>query len=103
MTFVARRTVQDRVARGAALLDEKQPGWASKLNFDIFNIDGCYSCVLGQVFGHYVRGLDFLQQGNNFSVEHGFITERDKGEPVMEETRYLEVAWAAETVRRLKA
>ena len=43
-------TVTERVARGAALLDEKIPGWDSRIDLDVLDIDSCAQCILGQVF-----------------------------------------------------
>ena len=43
-------TVAERVARGAALLDEKVPGWERRINLEWLDIASCYFCVLGQVF-----------------------------------------------------
>lgn len=45
---------------GAALLDEKLPGWADKIDLDAFVITSIYSCVLGQLYGGYGRGLGEL-------------------------------------------
>lgn len=39
-----------RAARGAALLDERVPGWASLVDTDALNLASPYACVLGQVF-----------------------------------------------------
>lgn len=43
-------TVEARVARGAAWLDEKYPGWYSKIDLSVLDISDCYQCVLGQVY-----------------------------------------------------
>lgn len=40
----------ERVKRGAALLDEKRPGWADEIDLDLLNLRSCTTCVLGQVF-----------------------------------------------------
>jgi hypothetical protein len=38
------------VARGAALLDEKRPGWFSEINLADLSLDNASRCVLGQLF-----------------------------------------------------
>ena len=40
----------ERVAKGAALLDEKRPGWVDRIDLDTLDIDNCEDCVLGQAF-----------------------------------------------------
>lgn len=43
-------TVAERVARGAALLDEKLPGWDQRIDLAGLELASCYRCVLGQLF-----------------------------------------------------
>jgi len=43
-------TVAERVARGAALLDEKVPGWAGRISLGELDLSSCTFCVLGQLF-----------------------------------------------------
>jgi len=42
--------VAERVARGAALLDGKLPGWAERIDLAELELSSCYRCVLGQLF-----------------------------------------------------
>ena len=42
-----------RVARGAALLDEKLPGWWQRVDLDRLDLSKCTDCVLGQLTGDY--------------------------------------------------
>ena len=42
-------TLNANVQRGAALLDENVPDWASVIDFDNFDLDSTTMCVLGQV------------------------------------------------------
>jgi hypothetical protein len=44
--FLARRAVR----RGAALLDRREPGWASKVNIRTLDVSSRYRCVLGQIY-----------------------------------------------------
>jgi hypothetical protein len=43
-------TVAERVARGAALLDETVPGWDQRIDLDLLDVDCCERCILGQLF-----------------------------------------------------
>jgi len=57
-----------------ALLDEKRPGWATKVDLDRLNMSSVYDCVLGQVYGTYDRAMQALGwdgRGIN-AIEHGF-------------------------------
>jgi hypothetical protein len=44
-------TITERVARGAAFLDEREPGWAARIDLGRLNMDICHRCVLGQLAG----------------------------------------------------
>lgn len=43
-------TIPARVARGAALLDEKLPGWVERIDLGELDLANCFGCVLGQTF-----------------------------------------------------
>lgn len=43
------------VARGAALLDERMPGWAARIDLDRLELDDTDRCILGQLFPESVR------------------------------------------------
>lgn len=91
-------TIETRVARGVALLDERLPGWVERI--DLYKLDlasGC-RCILGQEFrGHvsessysngYLIGLDELfNDDDDEAARHGFTVE--VGEPFAA----LEVEW----------
>lgn len=42
--------VVDRVARGAAWLDEKYPAWFEGIDLSTLDLGNCTRCVLGQVY-----------------------------------------------------
>lgn len=44
----------------ANFLDEHHPGWASMVNLDTLRMDSADSCVLGQLYGDYVKGTNKL-------------------------------------------
>ena len=52
-------TIAKRVARGAALLDEKQPGWWQRIDLGALDIYSCHFCVLGQLRAFDGEELDF--------------------------------------------
>jgi hypothetical protein len=43
-------TVAERVARGAALLDEREPGWAERIDLGRLDVMSECRCVLGQLY-----------------------------------------------------
>jgi hypothetical protein len=51
---------RERVARGSALLDAKQPGWREKVDPNVLEMWSRCGCVLGQTFGSFTKGLDAL-------------------------------------------
>jgi hypothetical protein len=72
-------TIAERVARGAALLDEREPGWWQRIDLSKLDLASTCRCVLGQLNtdrdGPYPRWSDILdrfgvQLRNEFS--HGF-------------------------------
>lgn len=58
------------VTRGAALLDSKEPTWRSLIDVPSLDMGIDDSCVLGQVYATFDRGLDAL----------GIHRDQDKGE-----------------------
>jgi hypothetical protein len=93
---------RQRVERGAALLDRKKPGWREKVNPETLEMwVGC-SCVLGQVFGDFFRGLVLLAldyHEDEEDVRHGFDIDyaavRLDGLDVLDQADYdlLQDAW----------
>lgn len=60
---------------GAALLDRTDPAWPSRIDLQIFAIDDCDACVLGQLFGGYGEGITLLfslSAPYDVTVTHGF-------------------------------
>jgi hypothetical protein len=91
-------TIAERVTRGAKLLDQKWPGWASKIKLNVLAMDDCVGCVLGQLAGDYEDGATKLfGRGRSFqeSVSHGFHIEL-RGEY----WDALQDAWLAEIAAR---
>lgn len=104
-------TVQERVARGVALLDEVRPSWWRKVALDRLAMESCSNCILGQVYGNYWDGCVMIetQTGNYFfsSIRHGFTVPTAEQENYSEEVcgkfRLLAEAWRAVIRERLSA
>lgn len=81
-------TIETRVARGAALLDEKLPGWVDRIDLDKLDIGNPCQCVLGQTWAgdvhpdsnEYLAHADDLfghswdddTGSNSVDIRHGF-------------------------------
>ena len=52
---------KERVVKGAALLDEMEPGWYQKIDLVTLNLRNCFSCINGEYTENTLRclGLDF--------------------------------------------
>ncbi len=51
-------TTAERVARGAAFLDEKMPGWDQRIDLDKLDLAAPCRCVLGQLATDLDEGHD---------------------------------------------
>ncbi|HYE80030.1 MAG TPA: hypothetical protein VEI97_18785 [bacterium] len=58
--MITQEMARERVARGAALLDEQAPGWAEKVNVGWLDMSYATRCVLGQLYGNYDAGMAVL-------------------------------------------
>lgn len=66
-------TSAERAAKGAVLLDQMGPEyWVDKIDGDRFDMDNAEDDVLGQVYGHYDKGVAALGLTEKESIEHGF-------------------------------
>jgi hypothetical protein len=59
--------------RGVALLDDRVPDWRERIDARALNMMSPSLCVLGQLFGGYVRGLRMLDlledpHGHGFTI-----------------------------------
>lgn len=72
--------ISKEVLRGAAYLDERRPGWEFEINLRRLDIASHCSCVLGQLYGSYVRGVQNCASRGLFglnplwAVRHGFLS-----------------------------
>lgn len=72
---------KDRVDKGVALLDERVPGWRSRIDREKLNMLHLSDCVLGQLFGGFKEGMQEFFGGNWFisdaNVVHGFAAANE--------------------------
>lgn len=72
-------SVEDRVAAGVALLDERDPGWAQRLpRLSRLAIGSAENCVLGQLYGYFYNGWTRLRISGPDTEAYGFA-EWDRG------------------------
>lgn len=64
----------DRVRAGAAYLDKVMPGWCGKINLDTLDISNDCTCVLGQLFEHYMFAVQELSLSNKQAAGMGFFS-----------------------------
>jgi hypothetical protein len=67
----------ERAERGAALLDQLQPGWRDQIDVASLALNDCAACVLGQLYGSY-------QAAFTARVELGDLAFNDDGPDVAE-------------------
>lgn len=83
------------VRKGAALLDVMEPGWfrPSKVALSRLAMGSCEVCVLGQLYGDYMDGLNHLgiPEGEGYTAGGRFGFDLDDG--VGELTR-ANISWA---------
>ena len=98
-----------RAARGAEILDDRDPGWADRIDPGSLALGDGAACVLGQLWGEYRRGLgrarvlDLSSAPTRFvsPVDLGFQAVGDLGDAA-EDLDYalLTRAWRDEVARR---
>jgi hypothetical protein len=68
-------TIEERVAAGVKLLDEKRPGWRSEVSAELLSMVQKSQCVLGQIFGWYDDGRAQLGLGYITAPDYGFTSD----------------------------
>lgn len=56
--FIDRYLFDRPVLKGAAFLDQTEPGWHTKIDRDRLDISSREDCVFGQLYGNYSNGLN---------------------------------------------
>lgn len=70
-------TAEERVAKGAAMLDKRTPGWAERLpRLSRLSIGSANNCVLGQLYDCYSDGRRILGMSFLDCERYGFIEWR---------------------------
>src|SRR5690349_3384032 len=82
----------DRVAAGAAFLDEVKPGWHKEIDVERLNLESSCRCVMGQLYGSYFGRPVALKVGPFAGVNHGLSLSA--GTP--EKWRKLDELWIKE-------
>jgi hypothetical protein len=67
-------SMQTRIEKGMALLDNIAPDWHWRIRPRILDIQDCDDCVLGQLFGGYTEGMDVVcLETMKEGYDHGFM------------------------------
>lgn len=85
-----------RVGRGAALLDERSPGWFRRIDTDRLHIASSTQCVLAQLYTGYDLGKEALDIAWGESARHGFVC----GDGPVCVCDWLTDIWKGEIARR---
>ena len=108
--------ITDKAARGSSLLDQLEPGWASKVDLARLDLSSECDCVIGQLHGDYNLGLIMMnaitaklfvydESEGRFSRHFGFFS-RHFGftADINTEAEYdkLTGAWREEITKRLQ-
>jgi hypothetical protein len=70
-------SIEQKVERGANLLDEKVPYWYNAVNTDRLNQGQARRCVVGQLFSGYYHGLERLGMSHITGLDYGFGCESE--------------------------
>jgi hypothetical protein len=103
--------ISQRVAKGAAFLDTKAPGWHDQIKLPTLNMSRLYDCILGQLFHGYFRGGEKLQLSDEDTQNLGFdaydpteqiqpVRSALRSPPLSEEYTALKAAWVTEIRKR---
>jgi hypothetical protein len=83
------KTISERVAWGAAWLDDKYPGWVDRIDLAALEMSDCNACILGQVY----TGLVPEAERNQLLAQA--ISDVTSGYPDSEQ-------WAAEYLQEVR-
>jgi hypothetical protein len=98
-----------RAAAGAALLDQRRPGWHQQVDRDRLDLEDWRADILGQLYGSFGTGVHKLTGGRSeaevdaWTVAHGFdLDEVDLGRSGGPRDAYqaLTDAWRDQLSRR---
>lgn len=93
------------VRRGAKFLDKKYPGWYDKLATQELTMESIYldvdsfmHCVVGTLYGNYLKGLDILMIDSAEEAYHYGVYSED----VLDEVPLLNLFWKKEILKRAR-
>lgn len=92
------KLAHERVARGAALMDQHKPGWEDRIRIPNLEMYSGASCILGQCYGAYSAGAEILFP-NDFpeitqeqeAVNHGFQSDSKVGYNALHEEWVMQI------------
>lgn len=64
--------LRNRIKAGTALLNVRCPAWTNAILLETLDMQFSETCMLGQVFGSYDRGMSSLKLTEESAVEFGF-------------------------------
>jgi hypothetical protein len=102
-------TIPERIARGAALLDEKLPGWVDQIDLDRLDLGSPCRCILGQTwdggtipgYSRFETHANALGLGDDEEIEHGFNASGGDYFEDAPEYRALTAEWKRVILARL--
>lgn len=102
--------IKDRVASGAAFMDERHEGWAHSIVLKKLDMAHGDRCIFGQYHGDFIQGVEieklplpYKTISRSQVVKLGF-TLPDSQSDEKEMWEWLDIAWAHEiTIRRAQA
>ena len=65
-------TIKQRVLTGIKFLDRKVPNWREKVSVRYLHMQYCDSCILGQIFGSFAKGMYKLNLSVVQAISLGF-------------------------------
>src|SRR5687767_14916509 len=105
---LAKKGVDERVERGAQLLDRKRPRWFQEVDPSSLEINDIEKCILGQLYGNYHEGVRAtcrrpLFVPNLVPAEHGFVATCEFRRDIDKEFALLDQKWVEAIERRRAA
>ncbi len=100
----------EHVTVGAALLDQRHPGWERQIDVDLLDMASAEDDMLGQLYGSYDEGLDALIRRDPdpsawaphaFAVAYGFDATADEPGVYDDRTQAWRVQVAQRRIRKL--
>lgn len=83
---------RERVAKGAALMDQVRPGWAQEINPATLQMRSLCNCIIGQCYGDYERIHLVLPDGERGRT-FGFDLSASDGSADPSSWMVLQDAW----------